>query len=137
MRRAHYFLISLCTYICCKHIHIWSVCKASCPFGQAAWGTSELWEWNEVDEIFSLVDFYYHKIIGVQSIQCFRERVCYHLIWMFMIDCLKWRLTSWSVLKQLTNRLCVTTSLILWAHLSECLRVHTLCCRHHGMGVFI
>jgi hypothetical protein len=44
--------------------------------------------WNIVDEMLGFVDFYYLQIISVQSIQCFRERVCYHSIWMYMIDCL-------------------------------------------------
>jgi len=32
---------------------------ASCPFCQAALGTSKVQEGNKVDKIFGLVDFYY------------------------------------------------------------------------------
>jgi len=33
-------------------------CKALCPFYQPALGTSKVWEWNKVDKMFGLVDFF-------------------------------------------------------------------------------
>jgi len=38
-------------------IYIWSACKALCPFFKLL-EVLEVWEWNEVDNIFGLVDFY-------------------------------------------------------------------------------
>ncbi len=59
-------------------VSLWPSCSSTC----------ESWKWNEVDKIFSLVDFYYLWIISVQSIQCFRDRVCYYSIWIYMTGCL-------------------------------------------------
>jgi len=107
---------------------IWSVCKALSPFGLALWVLpSESWEWNEVDEIFSLVDFYYLWIISVQSIQFVREKVCVtvwsEITWLTVdSECAK-QPYSLSAGTWLTNRLCVTTSLSLWAPMSVHLRV--------------
>ncbi len=43
--------------------NLWSVCKASGPLGQARVSAIESWEWNEVDKMFSLMDFNYYLLI--------------------------------------------------------------------------